>query len=111
MVAWLNRFLTFLLVAFALVFFRANSLQDAFSVIGGIFTRQGMPMEEYANFIAIAMAVAILFVKESAEEYQWKFSITESPSWLVRHVYLVFMICYIILFGVLGGDQFIYFQF
>ena len=57
------------------------------------------------------MALAILMVKEFAEEYQWKFRVADSPSWLVRHVYLILMICYIILFGVLGGDQFIYFQF
>ena len=108
---WLNRFLTFLLVMFALIFFRANSLQDAVTVIVGIFTNPGEPMPEYANFIAIFMALTILMIKELAEEYQWKVRVAESPSWLVRHVYLIMMICYIILFGVLDGGQFIYFQF
>ena len=108
---WLNRILTFLLVAVALIFFRANSLGDAVTVLAGIFTRPGAPLPEYANFIAIGMAMVILVIKEFAEEYQWKFRVAESPSWLVRHVYLILMICYIILFGVLGGDQFIYFQF
>ncbi len=108
---WLNRIMTFLLVMVALVFFRANSLGDAATVLVGIFTRPGTPMPEYANFIAIAMAMTVLMVKEFADEYQWKVRVAESPSWLVRHVYLIMMICYIILFGVLGGDQFIYFQF
>ena len=108
---WLNRVLTFLLVMVALIFFRANSLQDAVTVIVGIFTRLGMPMPEYAIFVAITMAMTILIIKEFADEYQWKVRVAESSSWLVRHVYLILMICYIILFGVLGGDQFIYFQF
>ena len=41
-----------------------------------------------------------------------------SPDWAiafyegkVKHIYFVLMIAYILLFGVLGSDQFIYFQF
>ena len=61
--------------------------------------------------VAIGLALAVLATKEFADEYQWRFRLSESPSWLVRHVYLVVMIAYIILFGVFSGDQFIYFQF
>ena len=55
--------------------------------------------------------MTILLIKEFADEYQWPVRVADSKSWIVRHVYLVMMIAYIILFGVLGGDQFIYFQF
>jgi D-alanyl-lipoteichoic acid acyltransferase DltB (MBOAT superfamily) len=102
---------TFILVCLAWVLFRAKNLKDAVMVITGIFTHFGIPMLEYANFIAIGVAMVILLSKGLADEFQWKMRIATSPSWLVRHVYLAVMIAYIILFGVLGGDQFIYFQF
>ncbi len=102
---------TFVLVCLAWILFRANSLSDAMMVIKGIFTNPGLPKPEYANFIAIGMAMTILLIKEFADEYKWPVRVADSKSWIVRHVYLVMMIAYIILFGVLGGDQFIYFQF
>ena len=102
---------TFVLVCFAWILFRADSLSDAATVVTGIFTNFGVPRLELANFFAIGLAITILFVKEYADEYQWKLNIAESKSWFVGHVWLVTMIAYIILFGVLGGDQFIYFQF
>lgn len=103
--------ITFVLVCLAWILFRANNLSDAMMVIKGIFTNPGVPKPEYANFIAIGMAMTILLIKEFADEYQWPVRVADSKSWIVRHVYLVMMIAYIILFGVLGGDQFIYFQF
>ena len=102
---------TFVLVCFAWIMFRANNLSDAITIATGIFTNPGVPYLDYATFIAVGMAMIVLLAKEFADEYQWKTRIAESDSWLVRHVYLVVMISYIILFGVLGGDQFIYFQF
>ena len=102
---------TFVLVCFAWIMFRAKNLSDAMAIATGIFTNPGVPYLDYATFIAAGMAMIVLLAKEFADEYQWKTHIAESDSWLVRHVSLVVMISYIILFGVLGGDQFIYFQF
>ena len=102
---------TFVLVCLAWILFRANNMNDAVTVITGIFSRPGMPKPEYANFIAIGLAMTVLLTKEFCDEYQWKWHFAASSNWLVRHIYIVLMIAYIILFGVLGGDQFIYFQF
>lgn len=102
---------TFVLVCFAWILFRANNLSYAVSVVTGIFTNIGTPKPEYANFIAIGLAMTVLLTKEFADEFNWKIRVADSKSWLVRHIYLIIMIAYIILFGVLGGDQFIYFQF
>lgn len=102
---------TFVLVCFAWILFRANNLSDAVSVVTGIFTNLGTPKPEYANFIAIGLAMTVLLTKEFADEFNWKIRVADSKSWLVRLIYLIIMIAYIILFGVLGGDQFIYFQF
>jgi len=80
-------------------------------IITGIFKNPGIPMVETANFIAIGLAMAVLLTKEFSDEYHWSIRVAESRHWIIRHVYLILMISYIILFGVLGGDQFIYFQF
>lgn len=103
--------LTFVLVSFAWIFFRANNMNDAMMIVTGIFTNLGTPKPEYANFLAISIAMVILFCKEFAEENQLPIHIANSRFWIIRHLYLIFMMAYIILFGVLGGDQFIYFQF
>lgn len=102
---------TFVLVCLAWILFRANNLHDAVTVITGIFTNPGVPKPEFAIFIAIGLAMTVLLTKEFNDEYNWRPRFAESSSWLVRHIYLILMIVYIILFGVLGGDQFIYFQF
>lgn len=103
--------LTFSVVCMAWIFFRANTVNDAFLIIGGIFTDFDTPYMRVADFLAIGMALLIMFIKETIDERRLKIKISESPIWLVRHMYIVVMIAFIILFGVLNGDQFIYFQF
>ncbi len=104
-------FFTFCVVSLAWIFFRANNVSDAFTIIQGIFTDLKMPYLQLADFLAISMALALLFLKESVDEFSWPVRISESPQWWLRHLYMVAMIVYIILLGVLNGDQFIYFQF
>lgn len=103
--------MTFVLVCFAWILFRANNLQDAATIILGIFTRMGMPAPEYAVFMSIAMALSVLVLKEIKDEFGWNIHISSSRYWLVRHLYLILITAYILLFGVLDGGQFIYFQF
>lgn len=102
---------TFVLVCFTLIFFRANNLSDAMTVIIGIFTNMGMIYLDRTTFVALIFVFPILFAKEMGEEYNWSIHIENSKSWIIRHLYIALMIALIILFGVLGGDQFIYFQF
>lgn len=103
--------LTFCIVCLAWIFFRANTISDAFTVIKGIFTNLDIPYMRVADFLAIALALTIVFIKEIIDEHDLKIRISESPVWIVRHMYIVGMIAFIILLGVLNGDQFIYFQF
>lgn len=102
---------TFCVVSLAWIFFRANNISDAFAIINGIFTNLQMPYLQLANFGAVGLALAIVFLKESKDEFDWK--LNPSPSFAVAttHLYMIAMISYLILFGVLNGDQFIYFQF
>lgn len=103
--------ITFVLVSFAWILFRANNMTDAITIIKGIFTDFGVPKLEIAIFLAIVLAMIVMALRELGEEFQWKIRIANSHYWIVRHIYIVVMIAYIILFGVLGGDQFIYLQF
>ena len=107
----IQRVITFALVCLAWILFRANSMEYAVNVITGIFTRLGMPVLYVSDWAAIGLALAVLLGKEVIEECGWSIRVSTSRWWLVRHMYLVVMICYIILLGVFGGDQFIYFQF
>lgn len=102
---------TFAVVCFAWIFFRANSLEDAATIIKGIFSDFGMPYLSPDDLLASAMALSILFIKESIDEFGWRIRPIGSSYWLIRHVSWVFLIVYILLFGVLDGGQFIYFQF
>lgn len=101
--------ITFMLVCFAWIFFRANNIEDAFTIIGGIFTNPGTPKLEFANWFAAGIAFVIMVGKEVLEEKGSR--LLHPHSWVIKHAYFVLMIAYIILFGVLGNDQFIYFQF
>lgn len=103
--------LTFSIVCLAWIFFRANTISDAFQIIKGIFTNPGVPYVRVADFLAIALALFIMFIKELIDEHCLKIRISDSPIWMVRHLYITVMIAFIILMGVLNGDQFIYFQF
>lgn len=103
--------LTFCIVCLAWIFFRANTISDAFMIIEGIFTNPAMPFMRKADIFAIILALSIVLMKEIIDEYGLKIRISDSPVWMVRHMYIVGMIAFIILFGVLNGDQFIYFQF
>lgn len=68
---------TFVLVCFAWILFRANNLSDAVSVVTGIFTNLGTPKPEYANFIAIGLAMTVLLTKEFADEFNWKIRVAD----------------------------------
>ena len=79
-----------------------------------MFLRLGVPDISFAMFTELclaAFALSILMAKEIIDEFGWNVRMAESRYWVVRHTYIVVMIALILLLGVLGGDQFIYFQF
>ena len=100
---------TFVIVCFAWIFFRANTITDAITVIWGIFTNFGTPFVNTIVFIALAIFLPILFIKEFVQEHHLFSTITRNS--IFRLVSVVLLICLILLFGVLEGDKFIYFQF
>ena len=111
-IKFIHWMITFTLVCFAWIFFRANNLQDAYVIIKSIIFNMEYPNEmQYGIFIAIFTAMSILALKEFSVEFQWKWYQSLLRSKTANHLFIILIITYIILFGVFRGDQFIYFQF
>lgn len=108
---WLNRFATFVLVAFSLIFFRANSTSDAFYGVSQMFSNQGDVnlLDKFHLFYGI-IAVLILFVGEYIVEYQ-KVKVTEKNMIKVYALSSCVILALILALSVFDGGQFIYFQF
>lgn len=111
--------ITFHLVSFAWIFFRANNLQDALYIIKNLFTNLCFQNYKLYNFslskfdFAISIMSIIFFI--IIELFQGHKSIIRSLSqkpilfrWILYYLFVIF----IILFGVYNTDaKFIYFQF
>ncbi|TPN89127.1 MBOAT family O-acyltransferase [Aquimarina algicola] len=112
----LNILVTFCLINFAWIFFRANTLADAGQMIKTIFTNPGRLYigsgDDITASIYSVLAISILLIVEIKKEYFSSiFSGAKQKYELIRlttYSILVFMILY---FGVFGKSQFIYFQF
>lgn len=104
---------TFILCCFAWIFFRANNLNDSFTIIEKIFTSKG-PLFINNPSILIYSILSILFlitVEFRSEYFKDKQSFFNHKSWLIRNLSYSVVIILILLFGVFDGGQFIYFQF
>lgn len=108
---WLNRFVTFVLVMFALCFFRANSLRDSYIAINKmILDLRSTPFLEKTQLFYAAFAILVLFVTEYIIEYK-KVVVTERNSLRVFSLCSIGLLSLILSIGVFDGGQFIYFQF
>lgn len=108
---YLHMITTFVIVSIAWILFRANNINDVFLVFKGIVMDLHKPDMQYGVLIASVIAISVLLFKEFAVESRWHWYEKVVKSKVILHIYLVFIISYIILFGVFNGDQFIYFQF
>lgn len=106
---WLNRIVTFFLVMFALVFFRANTVTDGFTIIHRIFTNlDGLVL--FFNDKRVLLFLLLLFVVEYAIEYK-KTSLVERHFLSFYTLSSIALAYIILLFGNFGRNEFIYFQF
>lgn len=104
---------TFLLISFSRIFFRAKNVNDALTVIKKIFTFEGTVFNDGTAIIlysvfAILFLLAIEFKKEF---YTGSFTLSNNKNFWIRNLYYSFLVIIIILLGVFDGGQFIYFQF
>jgi alginate O-acetyltransferase complex protein AlgI len=104
---------TFLLICFSWIFFRANSIGDAFTVIKKIFTFKG-PVFAPEPFMIIypIIGIFILLVVEITDSYKLTHMVIfNQKNTFFRYASYLFIIAIILLLGVFDGGQFIYFQF
>jgi D-alanyl-lipoteichoic acid acyltransferase DltB (MBOAT superfamily) len=105
--------LNLMLVLLAWVFFRANSLNEAFTVLDKIFTDSGLPFKEsVTTYIYGIFGLIILLVKEIHDEYftsKYRFFEHENP--VIGAFATSILVLIILSIGVFDGGQFIYFQF
>ena len=104
---------TFLLISFSRIFFRARNVDDALTVIKKIFTFKGTVFN-YGTAIILYSVFAILFllvIEFKKEFYTGSFTLSNHKNFWVRNFYYSFLVIIIILLGVFDGGQFIYFQF
>lgn len=106
-------FITFILVSFAWIFFRASNLTDAFLIIKKIYLFSGtLYIGEMRRLLICIAEIIFLIIIEMRLEYfsHWKLHF-KNIYWLQEQLAYAFLIILILLLGVFDGGQFLYFQF
>lgn len=104
--------ITFLLVCFSWIFFRANTTNDAFHIVKSILSFNGSLFVDKTAIILGLFAIIILLVVEFFQEYvTHSFLPFKTKHWITEHLAYSFLVILILLLGVFDGGQFIYFQF
>lgn len=106
---------TFHLVLFAWLFFRANSLEDAFLLLSNsINLSSGIREIFIVEKVQLLLALGLLIVLVAIDGFGLNLNITERlkahPRWLSWSFYQILVIA-ILLLGVYEKSEFIYFQF
>lgn len=112
---------TFIIVCFAWIFFRANSLKDSFEIIKKIFVFESGEKNFYSeigldtpNFIAALVFIILMLLFEMAHKrYNMAKKVNNLPL-VGRWGFYIISAIVLIIFGIYGSynqSQFIYFQF
>lgn len=109
----LNILVTFVLVCFAWIFFRANNVTDAFAIIGKMAAFEGdLFIGKPSIFLFSIFGILVLYLSELFwNGSQERFPLFSHPNWVVRQFSYATIVILILLLGVFDGGQFIYFQF
>jgi D-alanyl-lipoteichoic acid acyltransferase DltB (MBOAT superfamily) len=108
--------LTFILVNFAWIFFRANNTGDAFILIGNIFRSNGhwftaTFVQTWNSFtvslVMLSLLIIIQLLIRKSDFQQW----TGKQPAILRYSLYMILLWSVLLFGNFGNHQFIYFQF
>lgn len=111
--------ITFTLVCFGWIFFRANNISDAIYVIKNMFTNigNGVPIDQLGldsfQLKVAFLSIGVMELVHLIQEYKKKTIreiISTKPIWIRWSLYYILVLC-IILLGTFGSQEFIYFQF
>lgn len=104
-------FFCFFAVCFAWIFFRANTIGDAFAVVKGVCMNPGRPFYDIYVFVYGLAALSILLFKDAKDAFDLKIGFMHARCRTIRILSTVSLAVYILLFGALNSGSFIYFQF
>lgn len=109
--------ITFILVCFGWIFFRANSLSDAIYVINHMFVGLGssaaittLGLDRFQLIIAFSSIGLMELVHLIQEKRSIRKLVSTKAIWIRWSLYYI-LILWILLFGAFGSQEFIYFQF
>ena len=115
----LRRVVTFALVSFAWIFFRANSISDAISLVGALFVRHGsiasalslMKLDTVSIFLIIFAVAAMILIDRlvSYDENDGSDAIVKNGAFI--YFIFVVMLVWLLLLSKGQSSTFIYFQF
>ncbi|MCD4735163.1 MAG: MBOAT family protein [Bacteroidales bacterium] len=103
--------IVFFLVNFAWIFFRANSISDAFYIVSNLFDLQRPLFVDSSTFFYAILGLILLFVHDFIEERYPNFGLYGKNATIPVGLYYSSLTVIIFLIGVFNGGQFIYFQF
>ncbi|MDR3219042.1 MAG: MBOAT family protein [Dysgonamonadaceae bacterium] len=106
-------FFTLIIVMFGWIFFRANDVEGAFSIVKKIFTEPGMLYRGNGipDIILALFCIGLLMFKEIKDEMAWNIHLIHNKNEVISVISLSLLISFIILSANFSGGAFIYFQF
>lgn len=120
---WINVFITFQLASFAWIFFRANSIQDAFTIIEkiayGQYSIAGFKdsvsvladnPKNFSRTLFIMLLMGLFYIVDPYVDKIIKGRVLLPKSYM-KYILYSLIVASIILFGFFGEVSFIYFQF
>ena len=104
---------TFSFVSLALIFFRANTIDDALTIFYNIITNHGSLFkgDGIPSLILPLLMIGILLFKEIKDEYRLHLSLMHNPNPWISILSSAMVIITILLCAEFNSGQFIYFQF
>lgn len=117
--------LTFVLVDFSWIFFRADAFRNSLTIIKNMFTFNPWILVDGSlytcglddkNFRLMLICIFVLILADLCKHMGIKIrEVVARQDWWFRSIFFVFSICFILTFGIWGpgynGANFIYFQF
>lgn len=104
--------ITFILVSFTWIFFRADSVSDSLSIIRRISDLNGPLFLDKTTMVYSLIGIILLVYLEIKREIGEKGHLPFKENyWYIEHLEYASLIIIILLIGVFDGGQFIYFQF
>jgi D-alanyl-lipoteichoic acid acyltransferase DltB (MBOAT superfamily) len=103
--------ITFFLVSFGLIIFRASNLSESFEIMQRLTYGYGLPFVNKTAFVFGIPFILLLIFKEFKDENKYNIHFLHSKRLSIRIASIVILLICVFLCGNLDGGQFIYFQF